>query len=376
MSHELRTPLNAILGFSQVLELGKLTSHQSESVQHILKGGRHLLGLINEVLDIARVESGHEDFSLEPVSLADVVAESCALMHPLATQHNVHLGENLSLLRDVHLLADAQRLKQVLINLLGNSIKYNRPGGRVDISCYPGPGGLFHIAVCDTGSGISPEGLQRLFTPFERLGATNSDIEGTGLGLVLSQRLVEAMGGTLEVESTLGRGSIFTLGFPQVAAPIEVLSGLKKLGQYTGTLAPAEGSYTVLCIEDNLSNMQLLEAIFEKRPEIKLLAAMQGSIGLDLARQHAPDLILLDLNLPDIQGQEVLAALQQSARTKDIPVIIISADATPRQIERLLSEGAKAYVTKPLDVSQFLATFDEWIGVRQETKYRMNGLVN
>jgi PAS domain S-box-containing protein len=366
MSHELRTPLNAILGFGQILETQDLDPLANESIGFILSGGRHLLGLINEVLDIARVESGHIELSLEPIALNDIVPEACSLMRHLATDRHIGLGENTSKLGHVYVRADRQRLKQVLINLLANAIKYNRESGQVEVICQHRPDGWIDIAVRDTGPGIPPQDLSKLFTPFERLGAANSEIEGTGLGLVLSQRLVAVMGGTLKVESTLGLGTTFTVSLPQAIAPEKQLTNLRegnelKDGYSFDVEQPDQNTYTVLCIEDNPSNLRLMEAIFENRPEITLLTAIQGSIGLDLARQHEPDLILLDLNLPDIHGSEVLTRLRQSALTIDIPVVVISADATQNQIERLLTAGAMAYLTKPLDLSQFLRTLDEFL---------------
>ena len=361
MSHELRTPLNAILGFGQILNKQDLTPLAKESVGYILKGGRHLLDLINEVLDIARVEAGHINLSLEAIGLADIVPEACALVRPLAAERNIRLVENTSELGTSYILADLQRLKQVLINLLSNAIKYNREGGQVEVSCDPKPDGWTSIAIRDTGPGISPRDLPKLFTPFERLDASNSAIEGTGLGLVLSQRLVAAMGGTLSVESALGQGTTFTLALPQATPPEEQLANWPEGTPHAHSGEEAEQTYSVLCIEDNPANLRLLEVIFEGRPEITLLAAIQGSVGLDLARQHEPDLILLDLDLPDIKGHEVLTRLQQSAITRDIPVVVVSADATPNQINRLLTAGASAYLTKPLDVDQFIHTVDRFL---------------
>ncbi len=361
MSHELRTPLNAILGFGQILDKENLDPLAHESVGFILKGGRHLLDLINEILDIARVEAGHVDLSIEPIALADVVPEVCALVRPLAAGRNIRFSENTSKTERLYVLADLQRFKQVLINLLSNAIKYNRESGEVEVSCEQQPDEWISIAIRDTGPGITPEDLPKLFTPFERLSASTSNVEGTGLGLVLSQRLVTAMGGTLKVESTLGEGTTFTVAFPQAVSPVEQLKNLPEGTLQVETIKENESSYSILCIEDNPSNLRLIEAILRSRPEITLLAAIQGSVGLDLARQHEPDLILLDLDLPDIHGTEVLARLQQSALTRDIPVVIVSADATTKQIERLLAAGAKDYLTKPLNVDQFLHTLDKFL---------------
>jgi PAS domain S-box-containing protein len=361
MSHELRTPLNAILGFGQILERQDSTPRSRESIAHILKGGRHLLDLINEVLEIARVEAGHTDFSLEPIDLADAIPDTCSLVRPLAAERNICLKVSVPERGHSYILADLQRLKQVLINLLSNAIKYNRVGGRVEVSCTHKIDGWISIAVRDTGPGISPQDLPKIFTPFERLNASASTVEGTGLGLSLSLRLVIAMGGTLTVKSTLGQGTTFTLELPD-SQPSELqLTNIPREKLSIDKDTQTEATYCVLCIEDNPSNLRLIEAIFEDRPEITLLAAIQGSVGLDLARQHEPDLILLDLDLPDIKGNEVLTRLQRSAVTRQIPVVIVSADATPTQIERLLTAGAKAYLTKPLDVRLFLKTVDQFL---------------
>lgn len=357
MSHELRTPLNAILGFGQILELQETGALTKESVGHILKGGRHLLGLINEVLDLARVESGNVEFSIEPVAVMDIVQEAFSLLTPLASEREIRLIKTANCEERLFVRADVQRLKQVLINLLSNAIKYNRRGGEVEIGWLRGANGHILISVRDTGLGIIPEDMEKLFTPFERLGYNHSAVQGTGLGLVLSQRLVEAMDGRLFAASTPNVGSIFSIEL-SAADPIDHRSR----EAITGPLEPARGferTYTVLAIEDNASNLRLLEAILERRPEISLLSAIQGSVGLDLALQFAPDLILLDLNLPDMTGMQVLARLRNSEVTSGIPVVIVSADATPSQIERLLKAGATDYLTKPFDIQHFLKLLDD-----------------
>ena len=357
MSHELRTPLNAILGFGQILDAQTLTSLQKESVQYILNGGRHLLGLINEILDLARVEAGHIDLSPEPIALTELVCESCALIRPLAAENDIHLDADASFLGKSHVLADRQRLKQALINLLSNAIKYNHRGGKVRLYGFPCPGSRVCIAVQDTGPGIRPEDQQRLFLPFERLNAS-SGVEGTGLGLAMAQRLVTAMGGSLTLESLPGEGSTFFLELPLVPSPEEIPVAPPGGADETAQGRSAQRNATVLYIEDNPSNMRLMEVLLQNRPGMALLPAMLGREGLDLARRQELDLILLDLNLPDISGQEVLARLQASALTRDIPVIVLSADATTDQIARLKSAGARAYLTKPLEVTAFLHTLD------------------
>lgn len=363
MSHELRTPLNAILGFGQILDEQELTMLQKESVNYIIKGGRHLLNLINDILDIARIEAGRFDLSIEALALDDIVPVSCALVRPLAIENNIQIRQDISLPRQCHVMADRRQLKQVLLNLLSNAIKYNHPGGKVTISWELTHEGKVRIAVRDTGYGIAKQDMSKLFTPFERLDASNSDVEGAGLGLALSQRLLMAMGSTLSVESELGAGSTFSFELPAATAPEDIAAKLSK--PLSKEREPAERQYTVLLIEDNSSNLRLIEMILTSRPEVSLFSAIQGSMGLDLARQHEPDLILLDLHLPDMSGQQILAQLKRSAITKEIPVVVISADATPARIQRLLNEGVAAYLTKPLDVIEFLKVLDETLQIKK-----------
>ena len=359
MSHELRTPLNAILGFAQLLEMDHLTSEQQESVAQILKAGRHLLDLINEVLDIARIEAGRLIVSIESVSVKEVIQEGLDLVAPLAVARDIQLKVEAAGLSDRFIFVDRQRLKQVLLNLLSNAVKYNRPGGVVTLSYAEVKGGRLRVNVSDTGLGIPPDRLGQLFTPFERLGAEQTGIEGTGLGLALSKRLVEAMRGTMGVDSTVGRGSTFWVEFP--------LSVEEQPATQRGTEGPrpaavaeaARGAFSVLYIEDNLSNLELIQHLLSRRPEIKLLSAMQGRLGLDLAREHRPDLILLDVHLPDIPGAEMVRLLREDLKTRNIPVVVVSADALPTQIQRLLAAGARAYLTKPLEVRKFLDVVDQ-----------------
>jgi CheY-like chemotaxis protein len=370
MSHELRTPLNAILGFGQILEMQELTPSQSESIGHILKGGRHLLGLINEVLNIARIEAGQMELSLEPVAIHEIIGEALSLIRPLAAQNSIQLDGKEGLAWDGYVRADRQRLKQVLINLLSNAVKYNREGGRVTITCQEAPEERLRIHISDTGHGIAEEGLKKLFVPFERLHAEQSGIEGTGLGLALSRRLVEVMDGTLSVESVKGKGSTFTIELPLAECPLEQIEPPLDRQPEVAQSAVAAGDFTVLSIEDNVSNFRLIEAILSHRPQIKLIGAIQGSMGLDLAHQHHPDLILLDLHLPDIMGHEVLRRLRDSVETHDIPVIVVSADATVPQINRLLDAGADAYLTKPLNVKEVLSVIDKALQKRDDDNAR------
>jgi signal transduction histidine kinase/ActR/RegA family two-component response regulator len=356
MSHELRTPLNAILGFAQLFEMEH--SEQDESVGHILTAGRHLLDLVNEVLDIARIETGRLVISSEPVSVKEVIQEGLDLVAPLAAAREIRLEIEAAGLPDRCILVDRQRLKQVLLNLLSNAVKYNSPGGAVTLSYADVEGDRLRINVSDTGPGIPPDRLGQLFTPFERLGAEQTGIEGTGLGLALSKRLVEAMQGTMGVDSTVGRGSTFWAEFPSAEAPSERAEP-ESPETSARPAAAARGALTVLYIEDNLSSIELIQRLLGRGRETKLLSAMQGRLGLDLAREHRPDLILLDLNLPDIGGGEVMRLLRADPKTRPIPVVVISADATSEQIRRLRDAGARAYLTKPLDVKEFFSLLTE-----------------
>lgn len=356
MSHELRTPLNAVLGFGQLLELEDLSESERDAVSHILKGGRHLLDLINEVLDIARVESGDLALSPEPVLAFDLVHDSVELIRPLANQRGIQLVvDNASC--ECFVFADRQRAKQVMLNLLSNAVKYNRTRGTVAVSCRLPVDRRVHISVADTGAGIPNERLGLLFTPFERLGAEQSGEEGTGIGLALSRRLAIAMGGGLEVASTLGQGTTFTFELPWVEGPVERYERLGPLVR--ATEIPTTAARTILHIEDNVANLKLVERVVSQRPNLKVVGAMQGRLGLELARQHHPVLVLLDLHLPDMVGDELLQRLRDDPSTASIPVIIVSADATPGQIRRLLSAGAAHYLTKPIDVTELLRLLDE-----------------
>jgi signal transduction histidine kinase/ActR/RegA family two-component response regulator len=359
MSHELRTPLNAVLGFGQLLELDELTAEQAEAVGHILKGGRHLLDLIDEVLDISRIETGRLALSPEPVLVSELLRDTVDLVRPLASGRSVHLLAHGAGTCEAYVFADRQRLKQILLNLLSNAVKFNRAGGTVSLSCGEPAEGRMRINVTDTGPGIRPEHLGLLFTPFERLGAEQTDTEGTGIGLALSLRLAEAMGGTLDVTTAVGQGSTFWVELPVVEGPVQ---RHERLGDAAPAAEPAPHAgrrRTVLHIEDNLSNLKLVERVLAQRPGVEVIAAMQGRLGLELAREHRPALVLLDLHLPDLGGDQVLERLRDDPETAAIPVVIASADATPGQVRRLLAAGAAAYLTKPLDVRELLRLLDE-----------------
>jgi signal transduction histidine kinase/ActR/RegA family two-component response regulator len=351
MSHELRTPLNAVLGFTQVLEMDDLSEEQRESTAQILKGGRHLLDLINEVLDLSRIETGSMSLSPEPVLVSELLGEVVELIRPLATEAAINLTSDGRRTCDRYVLADRQRVKQILLNLLSNAIKYNRPRGTVSIHCEGPRDGTLRMSVTDTGYGIRDDQLSLVFTPFERLGA---EAPGVGIGLALSLRLAEAMGGTIGLSSTVGQGTTFWCELPLVEGPVERFERLDRPGRQVVEVSSGE-RMTVLHIEDNLSNVKLIERIFEKNgQDYRLVAAMQGQLGLELAREHQPAAILLDVHLPDIGGDVVLERLLEDPTTRSIPVIMISGDATQKQIQRLLNAGAAAYITKPIDVPNLL----------------------
>ena len=356
MSHELRTPLNAVLGFAQLLEMDTLTKDQLENVHYISRAGRHLLELINEVLDISRIEAGQMTLSPEPVAVADLLTEVMGLIAPLADGRSVTLDASTAGC-EVHVLADRQRLRQVLLNLLANAVKYNREGGSVTVACAGVDGDRLRISVIDTGHGIPSDQLDRLFLPFERLGADRSAVEGTGMGLALSKGLIEAMGGRIGVGSELDRGTTFWVEFALVEGPLEAYEHGRRA--VAPSVAPSPGrTRKLLHIEDNLSNLKLVERILVHRPDIELISAMRGDLGTKLAREHRPDLILLDLHLPDAPGSKILRRLRSHPETRHIPIVIISADATKTQIARLTDEGAAGYLTKPLDVNAFFKLVD------------------
>ena len=355
MSHELRSPLTAIMGFGQLLSFSGLDAKSEERVSMILKASDHLLAIVHEVLDLSRVQEGTVSISLETVALQPLLDDAVDLMRPLAeslgvVMHPPELAPGVG-----YVFADNQRLKQVVINLLSNAIKFNRPTGEIRVSVVEAPEERVRVSVTDTGRGLSPESIAKLFVPFERLDAAAAGIEGTGLGLALSRTLVEAMGGTIGVESVAGAGSTFTVELDRgeqlaVRLPTGDPDPLLKLRSYPG-------ERRVLYIEDTVANVRVIEGVLELRPGVRLLSAMFGRLGVELAREQHPDLILLDLHLPDLPGDRVLAELQEDAETRDIPVIVLSADAT-REREQLLAAGAAAYLTKPIDLRRLLDVFD------------------
>jgi len=370
MSHELRTPLNSVLGFAQLLELDPLTEEQRESVEYILKAGRHLLELINDVLDISRIETGRLGLSVEPVALGPVVHDAVESIRPLAAQRGLALhgagsdGDGESPLAGLFVLADRRRLTQVLLNLLSNAVKYTPPGGRVDVLVAQ-TGDRVSVSVRDTGPGIAPEHLERLFQPFERLGAEESGVEGTGIGLALARGLARAMGGTLEVETAPGSGSTFTVVFAAadapVGAPVEDRSDAGGAGDDETVVVPGSTG-VIVYVEDNAANLELVARALRTRPDVRLLTATTAGEGIALVQQHVPGLVLLDVHLPDGDGREVLRALRGDPRTADIPVVALSADATAAQRRAMLDGGAIEYLTKPLDLARLTAIVDDILG--------------
>lgn len=367
MSHELRTPLNAILGFGQLLEISAQEPKQQRQVGHILSAGKHLLSLINEILDLSRVESGQMTLSLEPVPLTELVEESLSLVRPLAEAHGVRLAPPPALHRGCHVRADRTRLRQVLINLLSNGIKYNRPGGdlTVHIDLLPhsqagtsGPDTV-RLRVQDAGMGLTLEQQARLFTPFERLDADDRHIEGTGIGLALSKRLVDLMGGQIGVESQLGQGSTFWISLTHCEGSATQSATEPSLEHTEPSRAPASADHlpdcTILCIEDNELNLQLIDHLLGRRPGMHLLCANTPLQGLRMAHELRPHIILLDIHLPDMDGYEVIARLRADPDTAAIPVLAVTAHAMPGDAARVRTAGFAGYITKPINVATLLA---------------------
>ncbi len=357
MSHELRTPLSAILGFSELMQMHEVSPEQrAVFMERTHKAGLHLLSLINDVLDISRVESGTLSVSIEPTMIRPVLDDALEIVQSMAAQRGITVSSEVDGTESL-VMADANRLKQVMLNLLSNAVKYNRDRGSVAVSCERRDDRL-RIVVADTGPGIAGESMSKLFQPFERLGAERGTVEGTGIGLALSSRLVELMRGAIGVESAPGKGSSFWVELPiAVDVPPEMV---ESVGPPPEAL-DGERTFTVVYIEDNLSNFMVVEGVLALRPNVRVMPAIQGSLGLDLAREHKPDLILLDLNLPDIPGEEVLRRLRSDLATAAIPVVVVSADAMPGRRQQMIHLGAQAYITKPLDIRSFLLVLDEFI---------------
>jgi PAS domain S-box-containing protein len=359
MSHDLRTPLNAILGFAQLLDFEDLGPERGDNVRQILSGGQHLLDLITEVLDITRIESGQLSLSPEAVGVGEVVRRAVDLVKPLAAQRGIAIvlqpnGEG------VTVVADRQRLSQILLNLLSNAVKYNRPEGRVTVGFDEIPPDRYRITVTDTGAGIPEAKLQVLFRPFERLGAEQTAVEGTGLGLALSRTLAEAMGGALGVDSSVDRGSTFWVELAVASSNESSAESLAPAAEAPAApRAALPGTGILLYIEDNVANVHLMERVLRQRPGVQLVHAPTGESGIAAAASSRPDLVFLDLHLPDMSGDEVLRRLWEDPATRQIPLVMLTADATPGLARRLKSAGAVECLTKPLEIRRVLDVIDE-----------------
>ncbi|MFZ3207407.1 MAG: PAS domain S-box protein [Geobacteraceae bacterium] len=359
MSHELRSPLNAILGFAQLMESDSPppTPAQNENIAQILRAGWHLLKLINEILDLAKVESRQVPLSEEPVSLAEVMLECQGMIEPQAQQRSIKLNfPRFDIPYFVQ--ADRTRVKQVLINLLSNAIKYNREQGTVEVKCSESAPGRIRVSIRDTGAGLYSEQLAQLFQAFNRLGQDAGSEEGTGIGLVVAKRLVELMGGTIGAESTVGVGSVFWFELISVAEPQLSMEGCAAAASVQPHPPRGARLHTLLYVEDNPANLKLVEKIIARHPDIRLLTAVDGNSGIEIARVVQPDVILMDINLPGINGFEALEILREDPATAQIPVIAVSANAMPLNIERGLKAGFFRYITKPIKVDEFMEALD------------------
>jgi CheY-like chemotaxis protein len=357
MSHELRTPLSAILGFAQLIQSGMPPPSPSQlrSTDQILKAGWYLLDLINEILDLALIESGKLLLALVPVSLEKVVLECQDMIEQQAQQHEISMIFP-TFESDCVVSADRMRLKQALINLLSNAIKYNRPGGSVRVSCAATTPGHVRISVEDTGEGLSVDKLTQLFQPFNRLGQETGAEEGTGIGLVVCKQLVELMGGILGVVSTPGKGSVFWIEL-RLADDVPISKPATVCAPPAIALDQPQ-QCTMLYVEDHAANRMLVEMLMERRPDIRLLCAVDGASGIQMAQETQPDIILMDINLPDISGIQALQILAKDPATEHIPVIALSANAMPRDIQNGLEAGFLNYLTKPIKLKEFMDTVD------------------
>ena len=371
MSHELRSPLSAILGFGELLQTTspQPTPSQKDHIAEILKAGWHLLKLIDEILDLARIESGKVSLSLEPVSLAGVIADCQTMMEPEELTRGITLTVPAFEI-PLYVSADKIRLKQVLINLLSNAFKYNRPGGTVTVECTPNTPERVRVSIKDSGAGLPPEKLTQLFQPFNRLGQERGTEKGTGFGLVMSKKLVELMGGIMGVESSVGVGSVFWFELNSASAPPPVSDGTgpapvaKKQDQRMTAVR------TLLYVEDNAANLKLVEQVIAGRPDIRLLTAVNGELGIELARENQPDVILMDINLPGINGIQALGVLHEDPATAHIPVIAFSVNAMPLDIKKGLEAGFFRYLTKPMKLDEFMITLDEALALAEKGKAR------
>ncbi|MEO8411466.1 MAG: ATP-binding protein, partial [Propionivibrio sp.] len=360
MSHELRTPLNAILGFAQLVETGTPapTIAQKRNLDQILKAGWYLLELINEILDLALIESGRLTLSSESVLLADVMLECRAMIEPQAQKRGLGMAFP-TFVAPYYVKADRTRLKQVLINLLFNAIKYNKPGGAVSVEYALVAPSSMRISICDTGLGLTTEQLAQLFQPFNRLGQEAGAEEGTGIGLVVTKRLVELMDGRIGAESSVGNGSVFWVEFKLTSAPQHARVDTGNTAPEPALVPDDSPRHTLLYVEDNPANLELVEQLIARRSDLRLLTASDGSLGIEFARTYLPEVILMDINLTGINGIDAMKILHAEPATAHIPIIALSANAVPRDIERGLEAGFFNYITKPIKVGEFMDALDE-----------------
>ncbi|HWB58034.1 MAG TPA: hybrid sensor histidine kinase/response regulator, partial [Chthoniobacteraceae bacterium] len=364
LSHELRAPLNVVLGFSQLLEMNLAETEHVESAQHLVKAGKNLLALIDEALDISRIDADKVSLSLHVLPVGEVMLSAIEQARPIAAQRRIEFVDQLNSRGVKHVIADSQRLQQVFYNLLSNAVKYNKPEGRVTVWCAERAGNKLAVSVTDTGSGIPAEKLSQLFTPFERLGADQEGIEGSGLGLALSKRLVELMDGALEVSSVPGEGSTFSVVLPMASSPVQKLERLSDERLTSREKSALAATSRVLYIEADISNVRLVEKLLKPYRKIGLLFAQDARQGLQMALQNPPDLILLDLDFPDKAGEEVLQKLRVAPSTSQAPIVVMSADTRPPRIEQMLKQGATQYLTKPIDVNKLIVVIGASINVR------------
>jgi signal transduction histidine kinase/ActR/RegA family two-component response regulator len=355
MSHELRSPLNAILGFAQLMESASPAPSpaQTKSIAQILQAGWYLLRLINEILDLASIESGLTSISPESVSLSELMSEVRSMMEPQAQKRGIGMVFP-KFEHPVFVSADRTHLKQIIINLLSNAIKYNKEHGTINVDCSPGAPGRIRFSVTDTGEGLAPEKVAQLFQPFNRLGQETGSVAGTGIGLVVTKRLVELMGGTLGVESTVGVGSVFWCELALTGEPELAVKSVEREAPAPPRAVAGAPRRTLLYVEDNPANMELVEQLIARCPDIELLTAVNGTLGIELARTVLPTVILMDINLPGISGIKAMKILGEDPATARIPIVALSANAMPRDIAKGLEAGFFRYLTKPIKVTDFM----------------------
>ncbi|QPJ61278.1 MAG: response regulator [Candidatus Nitronauta litoralis] len=364
MSHELRTPLNAVIGFGQLLEMNlrdQVDDQSLENLTRIVTAGQHLLALIDDILDLSKVETGYLSLSLEDASLSSLIMEVKELMEYWENKKNVEVTINTKSFENIFVIADRVRLRQVLINLISNAIKYNKENGKVNVACVAGTSnGMVVFKVEDTGVGVPMDKLDELFEPFNRLNAENTEVEGTGIGLALTQKLVHLMNGEITVETDEGKGSTFSVHLPQGQNP-EALYPEPGSEKFMEEQSFRSNKFCILYVEDNPLNLSLVQQIFEYEDQINLLTANNGHQGFEMVKEHHPDLVLLDMNLPGMDGREVFQRMQALDTLKDIPVIALSAEAMDGDIKKTLDLGIKSYLTKPINVEELASMVRQYL---------------